>query len=113
VRVLTDGRFFEVQGPKCREVLNRPPPKQSNARLLKKKKLRRRICTCTREVEDPPTSLSHFHCGNSTEAANEPLDSASEQDHMGPLGQYLTSLDSPRSVGASDWALGYYKLGLL
>ena len=36
--------------------------------------------------------LSHFHYGNDTEPADEPLDPTSEQNYMGPPGQYLTSL---------------------
>jgi len=42
------------------------------------------------------TGLSHFHYGNDTEPANEPVDPASEHNHMGPPGQYLTSLDSSK-----------------
>jgi len=34
-----------------------------------------------------------------SEPADEPVDPASEQNHMGPLGQFLTSLDSSGSVG--------------
>jgi len=57
--------------------------------------------TCTREVEDLLRSLSLFHCGNGTELAYEPVDPTSEQNHMGPPGQFLTSLDSSESVGSS------------
>jgi len=53
----------------------------------------------TREVEDPPTGLSHFHYRNDTEPADGPVESASEQNHTGPPGQYLTSLDSLGGVG--------------
>ena len=42
--------------------------------------------------------LSHFHYGNDTEPADEPVDPASEQNHMGPPDQFLTSLDSSGSV---------------
>jgi len=35
---------------------------------------------------------------NDTESADEPVDPASEQNHMGPPGQFLTSLDSSGSV---------------
>jgi len=44
-----------------------------------------------REVEDPLTGFSHFHYGNGTETADEPVDPASEQNRMGPPGQFLTS----------------------
>jgi len=50
-----------------------------------------------REVEDPLTGLSHLHYGNNTEPADEPFDPASEQNHLGPSGQFLTSLDSSGS----------------
>jgi len=55
----------------------------------------------TRQVEDPLTGHSHFHYGNITEPADEPVDPASEQNHLGPSesGQFLTSLDSSGSVG--------------
>jgi len=39
-------------------------------------------------VEDILTSLSHFHYGNGTEVANEPVAPASEQNHMDPSGQF-------------------------
>ena len=51
-------------------------------------KPRRRRRTCTREVEDPLTGLSHFHYGNDTEPADEPVDPASEQNHVGSSGQF-------------------------
>ena len=69
-----------------------------------KKKPRRRRRTCTREVEDPPTGLSYFQYGNGTELADdtepadEPVDPASEQNHMGPPSQFLTITDSSGSV---------------
>jgi len=50
-------------------------------------------------VEDPPTGLSHFHYGNDTEPADEPVDPTSEQNHMDPPGQFLTNSDSSESVG--------------
>jgi len=42
--------------------------------------------------------ISHFQYGNGIEPADEPVDPASEQNHMGPPGQFLTSLDSFGSV---------------
>jgi len=71
-------------------------PKQR--RFVKIKKTRRRRRTCTREVEDPLTGLSHFRYRNGTQPADEPVDPASEQNHMGPPDQFLTSLDSSGSV---------------
>jgi len=82
-------RFLEIQGPNCREVLHRPLPKATH--VCWKKKNRRRRRTCTREVEDPLTGLSYFHYRNDTEPADEPVDPASEQNYMGPPGQFLTS----------------------
>jgi len=52
-------------------------------------------------VEDPLTILSHILYGNGPEPANEPFDPAIRQNHMGPPGQILTSLDSSGSVGWS------------
>jgi len=46
------------------------------------------------EVENQVTSLAHFHYGKNSEPATEPVDPASVQNHMGPPGQPLTSLDS-------------------
>jgi len=66
--------------------------------FVKKNKIRRRRHPCTREVENPLTSVSHFHYRNDTEQANEPVDPTSEQNRMGPPGQYLTSLYSSGSV---------------
>ena len=44
------------------------------------------------------------------ETANEPLsDPTSEQNHMGPLGYFLTSLDSSKSLWRTEiigWPLG-------
>jgi len=71
-------------------------PKQH---MLFYKKIRRGRRTCTREVEDPLTGLSHFHYGNDTDLADEPVDPASEYNFMGPPGQFFTSLDSSGSVG--------------
>ena len=91
--------FLEIQGPNCQW---NPPlsTTKSNTCLFKnKKKTRRRRHTCTREVEDPLTGHSHFHYRNNTEPADKPVDPASEQNHMGPPGQFLTSLDSSGSVG--------------
>jgi len=74
-------------------------PKATHVCLKKKEgKTRRRRRTCTREVENPLTGLSHFHYGNDTEPADEPVDPASEQNHMGPPGQFLTNLDSSGRV---------------
>jgi len=87
--------FLETQGPNCHEILHSPLPKTTHVCLKKKKE----NPTCTREVEDPLTGLSKFHYGNDTEPADEPVDHASEQNHMGPPGQFLTSLDSSGSVG--------------
>ena len=89
--------FLEIQGPNCREILHRPLPKATHF-CLKKKKKNPKENPCTREVEDPLTGLSHFHYGNDTELAEAPVDLASEQNHIGPPGQYLTSLDSSGSV---------------
>jgi len=89
--------FLEIQGPNCHEILHCPLPKATHVFL--QKKFRRRRRTCTREVEDPLTGLSHFHNRNDTELADEPVDPASEQNHMGPPGQFFTSLDSSGSVG--------------
>ena len=74
-------------------------PKQHMFVKKKRRKTRGRRRFCTREVEDPPKGLSHFHYRNDTEPADGPVDPASEQNHMGPPGQYLTSLDSSESVG--------------
>jgi len=90
-------RFLEIEGPNCRVVLHRPPPKATHVCFKKKNRRRRR--TCTREVEDPLTGLSHFYYRNDTELADEPVDPASEQNHMGPPGQHLTILDWSGSVG--------------
>jgi len=53
-------RFFEIQGPNCRETLHHPQPK---ATLVCKKK--------NPKGEDAPApekpSLSHFHYGNTTD----------------------------------------------
>jgi len=58
--------------------------------------------------------LSHFHYRNDTEPADGPVDPASEQNHMGPPGQYLTSLDSSGSVGLWSGILRVYTpLGVL
>ena len=43
-------------------------------------------------VEGPKTGLSHFRYRNDTETADGPVDLTSEQNHIGPPGQYLTSL---------------------
>jgi len=84
-------RFIKTQVPNCCEILHH----QSKATLiLMGSKIRRRTHTCARKVEDPPTSLSHFHYGNDTTPANETVDPASEQNHMSPPGYFLTSLDS-------------------
>ena len=92
--------FLEKQGPNCHEILHRPLPKATHVCWkTKEENTRRRRRTCTREVEDPSTGLSHFHYGNETEPADEPVDPASEQNHLGPSGQFLTSLDSSGSVG--------------
>jgi len=92
--------FLEIQGLNCHEILHRPLPKATHVSLKKKQgNPRRRRRTCTREVKDPLTGLSHFHYGNNTEPADESVDPASKQNHMGPPGQFLTSLDSSGSVG--------------
>jgi len=58
--------------------------------------------TCTREVEESLRSRSHFHYRNGTELANEivneTVNPASEQNHMGPPGFFVTSLESSGSV---------------
>jgi hypothetical protein len=57
-------RFFEIQGPSCREILHRPLPKATHVCLKKKRKKKL-------EGEGAPApekpSLSHFHYGNTTE----------------------------------------------
>jgi len=70
-------RFFEIQGPNCRETLHRPLPK---ATLVCKKKKPEREGTPAPEKP----SLIHFHYGNTTE--------------LGAAGQFVTSLDSSGSV---------------
>jgi len=83
-------RFFEIQGLNCRETLHQ------HLFVMKKKRRGRHIFT--RKVEDPQTGNSHFQYGNGLEPADEPVDPTSEQNHMGPPGQFLTSLDSSGSV---------------
>jgi len=91
-------RFLEIQGPNCRETLHSPLPTATLVCLKKKPEGEGAPAPGTREVEDPLTDLSHFQYGNGTEPANEPVDPASEQNHMGCSGQFLTSLDSSGSV---------------
>jgi len=88
-------RFVKIPGSNCGETLHRPLPKATLV-FQKKKKPREKAHL---EVQDPLTGLSHFQYGNGTEPADEPVDPASEQNHMGPPGQFLTSLDSSGSVG--------------
>jgi hypothetical protein len=81
--------FLETQGLNCDEILHCPLPKATH--VCSKKKAgnpRRRRRTCTKEVEDPLTGLLHFHYGNDTEPADEPVDPASEQNHVGSSGQF-------------------------
>ena len=93
-------RFLEIQGPNCRETLHSPLPTATLVCLKKNPEGEGAPAPGTREVEDPLTDLSHFQYGNGTEPANEPVDltSDSEQNHTGPPGQFLTSLDSSGSV---------------
>ena len=70
--------------------------------LKQKRKNPKETHTCTKEVEDPLKCLSHFHYGNNTEPASEPVDPASEQNHMGPPDKLLTSLDSSWECWALD-----------
>jgi len=65
---------------------------------LKENPIERKNRICTTEVEDLLTNLSHFQCGKETELANEPVDPASEQNYMGPPGQFLTSFNSFESI---------------
>ena len=76
-------RFLEIQDPNCREILHRPPSRQSNTCLFTKKrrKPRKSSRTCTRETK----SFLFPNYGNSTE--------------LGPPGLFVTSLDSSGSVG--------------
>jgi len=54
-----------------------------NTCLLKQKqKTRGRRRLSTREEEDPPMGLSHFHYRNDTEPADGPIDPTSEQNHV-------------------------------
>jgi len=73
-------RFLEIQGPNCRETLHRPLPKATPVSKKNKKE--------NPEGEGAPApekpSLSHFHYGNTSE--------------LGAAGQFVTSLDSSRSV---------------
>ena len=72
--------FLEIPGPNCHEILHRPLPKATHVCFkTKEEETRRRRRTCTREVEDPLMGLSHFHYGNDTEPADEPVDPASDQ----------------------------------
>jgi len=68
-------RFFEIQGPNCRQTLYRPLPKTT---LVCKKKEGKPEEEGAPAPEKP--SLSHFHYGNTTE--------------LGTAGQFVTSLDS-------------------
>jgi len=47
--------------------------------------------TCTREVKTLRTGLSYFHHGIGGDPANEPVDPASEHNHMSPPGQFLAN----------------------
>jgi hypothetical protein len=80
---------------------NSPPPlTKAKQHWFVKTRNQRRNHTYTREVDDPLTSLSQFHYENGTAPADEPVDPASEQNHIGPPGQFLTRLDSSGSVGS-------------
>jgi len=65
--------------------------------FVKKKHLKEKASLHQRG-RGPITGLSHFRYRNDTTPADGPVDPASEQNHMGPPGQYLTSLDSSGSV---------------
>jgi len=80
-------------------------PKQHMFVIKKRRINPKERCACTREVEDALTGLLHFHYGNDTELADEPVDPASEQNHLGPSGQFLTNLDSSGSVGVRSGIL--------
>ena len=84
-------RFHEIQGRNYREILHR----HSKQHLFVKNKKQKPE---GEEVEDPLTGLSHFQYGNGTEQADESVDLVSNQNHMGPPGQFLTSLDSCGSI---------------
>ena len=83
--------FLEIQGPNCHEILHRPLPQATHVCLQNIKKPEGEGAPAPESVEDPLTGLSHFHYGNDTDPADEPVDPASEQNHMGPPGQFLTS----------------------
>ena len=102
-------RILEIQGPNCREKLHSPLPKAIHVCL--KKKNPKEKASLHQRGRGPTTELSHFRYRNDTKPADGAVDPdpASEQNHMGPPSQYLTSLDSSGSV-RSEFEAGHFDL---
>ena len=97
--------FFLVQIQKCHQYITIPQywfnkTKQHMFVKKKKKKNPKEKAHLHQRGRRPINRSFKFPLSdrNDTESADEPVDPASEQNHMGPPGQFLTSLDSSGSV---------------